>query len=115
MKFEVGKTYQKNTGRRTKCLAICESSIHGPCVLMEDSDFKLWTFHLQDYERGDVVGMREYKKPVTHERFVFWWKHVTDGKVWTTVMFERGKYIPGKVYDGDTLMKVDTVSYTEIP
>jgi hypothetical protein len=113
-KFCVGKTYQKNTGRKTKCLAICETSIHGPCILMEDSDFKLWTFHLQDYERGDVVSMREYKEPVVHKATLIWVRY-RDGMVVPFPETGEHNYVVGSPYTTGRVVAVQPVSYTEIP
>jgi hypothetical protein len=104
MTFEVGKKYISAQMNPHECVW---TNGYNAVVVFEYTGNTVWI--------NPESGWTEYKKPGVHKRFVFWWKHVTNGKVWTTVMFERGKYIPGKVYDGDTLMKVDTVSYTEIP
>ena len=111
MKFEVGKTYKKHTGGKTKCLAVVESKMHGPCILMEDSDFALiWTFYLQDYERGDVVKMSEYKEPTIHKAQLCWFRS-PDG-IWV-LAHPITRYKVGQKLGESTVVHVQEVEYEE--
>lgn len=111
-KFCVGKTYKKKTGLKTKCLAVVESSIHGPLILMEDLDFSIWAFHLQSYERGDVVKMSEYKEPVVHKADVIWVRYRDGGTVPFTETCKHN-YVVGSPYTTGRVVAVKPISYTE--
>jgi hypothetical protein len=115
-KFCVGKTYRKETGRKisrnTKCLAVVESAIHGPCIVMEDSDYVIWNFYLQDYERGDVVKMSEYKAPIVHQSWVVW---LTNGAATWAEIWQFKPPSVGTSSNGKKFLSVKLVSYTEIP
>jgi hypothetical protein len=103
MTFEVGKKYISEQMNPHECVW---TNGYNAVVVFEYTGSTLWI--------NPNSGWTEYKKPVVHERFVFWWQTASQF-LWTQMEDKRGLYVPGRTYDGQKLLKVDTVSYTEIP
>lgn len=109
MKFEVGKKYfNPLSANKTvyECVFVDAASVLLRIGVGHVGDL----FHPSSVRAGGFV---EYKEPVVHERYVFWWERVNDPWVWAIMMPDRGLHVPGRVYDGAKLLKVDTISYTE--
>lgn len=117
MKFEVGKKYYVKKGVEHLCLAVIESSIHGPVVLFENiKRYSPWWAYLQDIERGDHGEFKEVKEPVVHKIRVIFTKDKSDGFVRSFV--ESPDQRPYKIGDvcgriGTHVVHIREVNYTE--